>query len=369
MVPPRHIAVVTAGGDCPGMNAALRAVVRAAVHRHGLQVTGFLDGFAGLLTDQSRPLGFDEVSGIVALSGTILGASNRDDPFRVPVDRPGERVYEDRSDVALRTLTRHGIEGLLVIGGDGSLTIARRLESKGIAVVGIPKTIDNDVGGTDVALGFDSALTVATEAVDRLHTTAASHHRVMVVEVMGRNAGWIALEAGLAGGGDVILIPEILFRYEAVAAGILDRARRGRRFSIVVVAEGVTCPGGGTVVRQIVGDSPDPVRLGGVGVVLSKALEALVPFEVRYVVLGHVQRGGSPTPFDRILATRFGTAAVAALVDGESGGMVALRGDRIERVALADALSRPKRVDPLGERVASARGIGTIFGDETRTGV
>lgn len=346
------------------MNAALRAVVRAAVHRHGIRVTGFLDGFAGLLADQSRPLGFDDVSGIVALGGTILGASNRDDPFRVPVDRSGERAYEDRSDVVLRTLARHGIDGLLVIGGDGSLTIGRRLESKGVAVIGIPKTIDNDVDGTDVALGFDSALTVATEAVDRLHTTAASHHRVMVLEVMGRNAGWIALEAGLAGGGDVILIPEIPFRYEGVAAGILDRARRGRRFSIVVVAEGVPCPGGGTVVRQIVEDSPDPVRLGGVCVVLAHALEALVPFEVRHVALGHVQRGGSPTPFDRMLATRFGAAAVAALVDGDSGCMVAVKGDRMERVLLADVLARPKRVDPQGEQVTAARAIGTIFGDE-----
>ena len=367
MARPRHIAVVTAGGDCPGMNAALRAVVRAAVHRHQIRVTGFLDGFEGLLSDRSRELGFDDVSGIVAQGGTMLGASNRDDPFRVPIDRLGDRAYEDRSDVVLRTLARHGIEGLLVIGGDGSLTIGRRLEARGVTVVGIPKTIDNDVHGTDVSLGFDSALTVATEAVDRLHTTAASHHRVMVVEVVGRNAGWIALEAGLAGGGDVILIPGIPFRYEAVAAGILDRARRGRRFSIVVVAEGVSCPGGGPVVRQIVGDSPEPVRLGGVGLVLAHALEGLVPFEVRYVVLGHVQRGGAPTPFDRILATRFGAAAVAALADGESGRMVALRGTRIERVPLADALSRPHRVDPQGERVAAARGIGTIFGDETGT--
>jgi 6-phosphofructokinase len=189
----------------------------------------------------------------------------------------------------------------------------------------------------------------------------------MVVEVMGRNAGWIALEEGLAGGGDVILIPEIPFRYEAVAAGILERARRGRRFSIVVVAEGVSCPGGGPVVRQIVGDSPDPVRLGGVGRGLGYARGALVPFEVRYVVLGHVQRGGSPTPFDRVLATRFGAAAVAALADRESGRMVALRGARIETVPRADVLSRPKRADPQGERVGAARSIGTIFGDETGT--
>lgn len=364
MSSPRHIGVVTAGGDCPGMNASLRAVVRAAVHRHGMRVTGFLDGFAGLVADLSRPLGFDDVAGILTQGGTILGASNRDDPFRVPVDRPDGRGYEDRSDVVLSTLARHGIDGLLVVGGDGSLTIGRRLESRGVAVVGIPKTIDNDVAGTDVTIGFDSALTVATEAVDRLHTTAASHHRVMVLEVMGRNVGWIALEAGLAGGGDVILIPEIPFRYDAVAAGILHRARRGRRFSIVVVAEGARCPGGGTVVRQIVEDSPDPVRLGGVCVVLSHALEALVPFEIRHVALGHVQRGGSPTPFDRMLATRFGAAAVAALADGDSGCMVALRGDRIERVSMADVLTKPRRVDPQGERVTVARSIGTIFGDE-----
>jgi phosphofructokinase-like protein len=364
---PRHIAVVTAGGDCPGMNAALRAVVRAAVHRHGMRVTGFLDGFAGLLADQSRPLGFDDVSGIVALGGTILGASNRDDPFRVPVDGSGARAYEDRSDAVLATVARHAIEGLVVIGGDGSLTIARRLAAKRIAVVVIPKTIDNDVPGTDVTLGFDSALGIATDALDRLHTTAASHHRVMVVEVMGRQAGWIALEAGLAAGGDVILIPELTFRYDAVAAGILARARRGRRFSIVVIAEGARCPGGSAVVRQVIEDSPEPLRLGGVGVVVAHALEALVPFEVRYVVLGHVQRGGSPTPFDRMLATRFGTVAVTALADGDSSTMVALRGERIERVRLAEIPSEPRQVDPRGERVTAARDIGTVFGDEPLT--
>lgn len=369
MAGPRHIGVVTAGGDCPGMNAALRAIVKAAVHRHGMRVTGFLDGFAGLLADQFRPLGFEDVSGIVGLGGTILGASNRDDPFRVPVDRSGAHAYEDRSGAVLATVARHGIDGLVVIGGDGSLTIARRLGAKGIAVVGIPKTIDNDVPGTDVTLGFDSALGIATDALDRLHTTAASHHRVMVVEVMGRQAGWIALEAGLAAGGDVILIPEITFRYEAVAAGILARARRGRRFSIVVIAEGARCPGGGAVVRQVIEDSPEPLRLGGVGVVVAHALEALVPFEVRYVVLGHVQRGGSPTPFDRMLATRFGTAAVAALADCDAGTMVALalRGERIERVRLAAIPSEPRRVDPQGERVTVARDIGTVFGDESPT--
>jgi 6-phosphofructokinase 1 len=362
MARPRHIGVLTAGGDCPGMNAAVRAVVKAAEHRHELRVTGFLDGFAGLLADRSRPLGFDDVAGILVQGGTMLGASNRDDPFRVPV--AGGTGYEDRSDAVLATAARHGLDGLVVVGGDGSLTIARRLAARGLPIVGIPKTIDNDVSGTDITVGFDSALSVVTEALDRLHTTAASHHRVMVVEVMGRQAGWIALESGIAAGGDVILIPEIPFRYEAAAAGILARARRGRRFSIVVVAEGARPPDGVLVVRQRVADSPEPIRLGGVGAVVAHALEALVPFEVRYVVLGHLQRGGSPTPFDRMLATRFGVAAVAALADGDSGCMVALHGDRIERVPIDLTVTRPRLVDPRGERVTAARSVGTIFGDE-----
>jgi 6-phosphofructokinase 1 len=362
MARPRHIGVLTAGGDCPGMNAAVRAVVKTAEHRHELRVTGFLDGFAGLLTDRARPLGFDDVAGILVQGGTMLGASNRDDPFRVPV--VGGTGYEDRSDAVLATAARHGLDGLVVVGGDGSLTIARRLAARGLPIVGIPKTIDNDVSGTDITVGFDSALSVVTEALDRLHTTAAAHHRVMVVEVMGRQAGWIALEAGIAAGGDVVLIPEIPFRYEAAAAGILARAHRGRRFSIVVVAEGALCPDGGPVVRQRIADSPEPMRLGGVGAVVSHALEALVPFEVRCVVLGHVQRGGAPTPFDRMLATRFGVAAVTALAEGDSGCMVALHGGHIERVPIDLTVTRPRLVDPRGERVTVARSVGTIFGDE-----
>ena len=360
---PQRIGVVTAGGDCPGMNAALRAIVKAAEREHGIEIVGFLDGFAGLLADESRPLGFDDVSGILVQGGTILGASNKDDPFRVPVEGGTAPTYADRSDAVLATLSRHRIDGLIVIGGDGSLRIAERLGRKGVAVVGVPKTIDNDVAGTDVTLGFDSALTIATEAVDRLHSTAASHHRLIVLEVMGRNAGWIALEAGIAGGGDVILIPEIPFGYEAVATGVRDRVKRGRRFSIVVVAEGARCPSGQTVVRQLVKDSPEPVRLGGVGAVVAHALEALLPYEVRYVVLGHVQRGGPPTPFDRILAARFGVAAIGTLAEGQAGCMVALRGGRIERVPLAETIGRTRCVDAEGERVRVARSVGTIFGD------
>jgi phosphofructokinase-like protein len=360
----RHIGILTGGGDCPGMNAALRAVVKTAVHRHGLRVTGFLDGFAGLTEDRSRPLGFDDVSGILDTGGTILGTSNRHDPFRVPVR--GERVttYCDRSDAVVATLARHEIDALVVIGGDGSLGIASRLARQGVPVVGVPKTIDNDLAATDTSLGFDSARAVATEAVDRLRSTAASHHRVMIVEVMGRNAGWIALEAGMAGGADVILIPEIPWSFEAVAQGIRDRTNRGRRYSIVVAAEGARCPGGGAVVRQVVEGSPEPLRLGGVGAVIAHELEAALPFETRYAILGHVQRGGPPTAADRMLAIRFGAAAVAAVVDRAFGSMVALAGDRIAPVSIADAVARPKLVDPSGERVLAARHVRTSFGDE-----
>jgi 6-phosphofructokinase 1 len=345
------------------MNAALRAIVKAAEREHGIEVLGFLDGFAGLLADEWRPLGFDDVSGILVQGGTILGASNKDDPFRVSVEDVTGSSYVDRSDAVLATLSRHRIDGLIVIGGDGSLRIAERLGRKGLAVVGVPKTIDNDVAGTDVTLGFDSALAIATEAVDRLHSTAASHHRLIVLEVMGRNTGWIALEAGIAGGGDVILIPEVPFGYEVVASGVRNRVKRGRRFSIVVVAEGAKCPGGLTVVRQLVKDSPEPVRLGGVGAVVAHALEALLPYEVRYVVLGHVQRGGPPTPFDRILAARFGVAAIATLAEGQTGCMIALQGGRIERVPLAETVGRSRCVDADGDRVRVARSVGTIFGD------
>ncbi len=346
------------------MNAALRAIVKTAVHRHGLRVTGFLDGFAGLTEDRWRPLGFDDVSGILDVGGTILGTSNRHDPFRVPMHGERAVTYSDRSDAVVVTLARHEIDALVVIGGDGSLRIADRLAGKGVPVVAVPKTIDNDVAGTDASLGFDSARAVATEAVDRLRSTAASHHRIMVVEVMGRNAGWIALEAGMAGGADVILIPEIAWSYEAVARAIRDRTSRGRRFSIVVTAEGARCPEGGTVVRQIVEGSPDPVRLGGVGAVVAHDLEALLPLETRYAILGHVQRGGPPTAADRVLAVRFGSAVLDAVADGAFGTMVALEGDRIERVSMADAAASRKLVDPRCERVLAARHVRTSFGDE-----
>ena len=339
-----------------------RAIVKAAEREHGIQIVGFLDGFAGLLADESRPLGFDDVSGILVQGGRFSGRPTR-------TTRSGSR-WEGGTAPTTPTAGRRA--GNIVATSHRrpdrdrrrwQPAHRRRLGRKGVAVVGVPKTIDNDVAGTDVTLGFDSALTIATEAVDRLHSTAASHHRLIVLEVMGRNAGWIALEAGIAGGGDVILIPEIPFGYEAVATGVRDRVKRGRRFSIVVVAEGARCPSGQTVVRQLVKDSPEPVRLGGVGAVVAHALEALLPYEVRYVVLGHVQRGGPPTPFDRILAARFGVAAIGTLAEGQAGCMVALRGGRIERVPLAETIGRTRCVDAEGERVRVARSVGTIFGD------
>ncbi len=362
MGPLAHIGVLTGGGDCPGMNAAVRAVVRAA-RCGGIRVTGFLDGFLGVTEDRVRPLDADDVADILAEGGTVLGATNRHDPFRVAVAGAGD-VHVDRSPAAFAVLRRREIDALIVIGGDGSLRIARRLADLGVPLVGVPKTIDNDVSATDACVGFDSARAIATEAVDRLRTTAASHHRVLVVEVMGRHAGWIALDAGLAGGADVILVPEIAWDEEAVARAVREATGRGRRFSIIVVAEGARGRDGAAVVHRRVEDSPDPDRLGGIGQLVSQRLEALIETEVRHVALGHVQRGGAPTAFDRVLATRLGAAAVQAARDGAWGSMVALRGDRIGLVTIADAVARPNLVDPAGDRVRAGRAIGVAFGDE-----
>jgi ATP-dependent phosphofructokinase / diphosphate-dependent phosphofructokinase len=309
----RKIGVLTGGGDCPGLNAVIRAVTKTALRRD-LEVIGISEGFGGLVTGQAVFLGERDVSGILPRGGTILGTSNRDDPFRFPVGESDQGiVYEDRSSTAIETIEKLGIDVLVVIGGDGTQTIGLKLSRMGVKVVGIPKTIDNDLMETDVTFGFDSALRTATEAVDKLHTTAESHHRIMVLEVMGRNSGWIALEAGIAGGGDVVLIPEIPFEFTSVAGSIMRRRERGKRFSLVVVAEGARLPDGRVVSRT----SPaGQTVLGGVGEQVAKELEALTGTESRITVLGHLQLGGSPTAFDRILATRFGVKAVELVCDG-----------------------------------------------------
>ncbi len=360
----KRLGVLTGGGDCPGLNAVLRGLVKAAAYDHDIQVVGFVDGFAGLLRDHTMRLDSNAVSGILARGGTILGSSNKDNPFRVPVKTNGETKFEDRSDEALRTFDRYGLDLLVVIGGDGSLTIANELGRKGMPVIGIPKTIDNDLAATDVTFGFDTALSTACAALDKLHTTAESHHRIMVLEVMGRYAGWIALEAGLSGGGDIILIPEIPFRVESAVAAIKDRRFQGRYYTLVVIAEGAKAQGGELHVAKVVEDSTDSLRLGGVGAWLASELEKLLETEVRVSVLGHLQRGGTPTAYDRILGTRYGVHAAHCAAQGMRDIMVSLRGTRITEVPLAEAVQSLRRVDPESEIVKVARSVGTRFGDE-----
>ncbi len=357
----RRIGILTGGGDCPGLNAVIRAVTKSAIFEHGLEVVGINEGFGGLIENNWRLLGDEDVSGILPRGGTILGANNRDNPFMFrTISAEGAVTYEDNSGAAIANLEGMGVEALVVAGGDGTLSIARKLHEKGVPVVGLPKTIDNDLHGTDVSFGFDSALHTATDAVDKLHTTAASHHRGMVLEVMGRNAGWIALCAGIAGGGDIILIPEIPYTFEKVVRSIEERRSRGKRFSIVVVAEGAPLPSGEKVHRAGPGGEKVP---GGVGERVAEAIGEMADMDTRVTVLGHLQRGGSPSPFDRILATAFGTAAVDLAVAGRSGVMVALRNMRIDAVPLEEVVPGQRKVPADGELVSFARSVGASFGD------
>lgn len=356
----RRIGILTGGGDCPGLNAVIRAVTKAAL-RDGIEVLGIQEGFGGLVNGTFSVLDEKDVSGILPRGGTILGTSNKDDPFRFAVrDGSGEVTYCDRSGDALRNLEEMGVEALVVAGGDGSQTIALKLSRLGVNVVGIPKTIDNDLMETDITFGFDSALHTATEAVDKLHTTAESHHRIMVLEVMGRNAGWIALMSGMAGGGDVVLIPEIPFDFQSIAESLTCRRERGKRFSIVVVAEGARLPDGKVVSRETPAGS---TVLGGIGHMVASELEAMTGVETRITVLGHLQRGGSPTPFDRVLATRFGVKAVELVKEGEFGRMVCLKTPEISSVPIEAAVAHLRRVSPDGELVRFSRTIGMSFGD------
>ncbi len=359
----KRIGVLTGGGDAPGLNAVIRAVVKSAA-RAGIEVMGVKDGYAGLIHGLITPLEPKAVSGILPRGGTILGTSNRDNPFRYPIQQADQVEFRDVSGRVFENVKKHGLQALVVIGGDGSLTIANQFWKLGLPVVGVPKTIDNDLSATDQTFGFDTALETATQALDKLHTTAESHHRVMVMEVMGRYAGWIALEAGLAGGAHVILIPEIPFTVEKVAEKVKERRDQGKRFTMVVVAEGAYPKGGEMVVQRRVEKSHDPIRLGGIANVLGGQIEQITGVETRATVLGHLQRGGSPTPFDRILGTRLGVAAVEAVVRGDFGQMVGLRGIDVGMVTLDEAIGQLKKVDPDGELVRVARAIGTSFGDE-----
>jgi 6-phosphofructokinase 1 len=355
------IGVLTGGGDAPGLNAVIRAIVKTAAHRYHWEVVGIEEAFEGLISpDLQRPLTPQSVHDILTLGGTVLGTTNRVNPFKYRRVIDGREEVVDMAETIKRTIAASGLEGVIVIGGDGTLTAAHRLWTMGCPMVGVPKTIDNDLLATDVTFGFQTAVTTATEALDKLHTTAEAHHRVMVVEVMGRYAGWIALEAGIAGGADVILIPEIPFSIDKICQNIDERRRLGDHSSIIVVAEGASVSGGG---RAVVGTSPEGYeRLGGIGAKVGDAITRQTEMDVRVTVLGHLQRGGSPTPFDRLLATRFGVAAVNLIAEGKFGRMVSLRSPHIVSVPLEEAIKGRKMVDPDGEIVRSAESMGVSFG-------
>lgn len=360
----KRIAILTGGGDAPGLNAVIRAVVKTAANVYNCEVFGVRDGFDGFLGDYGIfPLDLNAVRGILPRGGTILGSANRGNPFARKVIRSGKEVVENVSHKILENIHALKMDALIVVGGDGTLRIARELHPLGVPVIGVPKTIDNDIGGTEFTFGFDTALTIATEALDRLHTTAEAHHRVIVLELMGRDAGFISLHAGVAGGADVILIPEIPFTMEHINDKIIKRTERGTHFSIVAVAEGARRVGGEIVVSRM-GDEVYTPRLGGIGVRVADEITRMTKIESRIIVLGHLQRGGTPTAFDRWLATRFGAAAVRLAAEGGFGRMVGLSHEKIINIGLEEALSVPKRVDIHGDAIETARGLGISFGDK-----
>jgi len=356
----KRIGVLTGGGDAPGLNAVIRAVVKSA-HSAGVECVGLEDSFDGLIfPERSRVLGLKDVTGILRIGGTILGTTNRGNPFVYPIDTADGPV--DYSQRCIDNFWKMGLDALVVIGGDGTLTLAYELFKRGIPMVGVPKTIDNDIAETSMTFGFDTAVDFATGALDRLHTTAESHHRVMVAEVMGRYAGWIALYAGIGGGADVVLIPEIPFHFEKVAERLLERERYGARFSIVVVAEGAHEVTGGLAIVEA--GTPDKAeRLGGMGEHVSHEIERLTGKESRHVVLGHLQRGGAPLAYDRVLATRFGSFAVELLLGGRFGMMTALHSPDIVAVPLETVVGHTRNVPVNGDVVRTARSVGICFGD------
>lgn len=359
----KRIGILTGGGDCPGLNAVIRAVVKGAVIKRGWEVMGIEDGFDGLLDhNKIRPLTLDDVRGILPRGGTILGTTNRGNPFSFPLENGGKVTLVDLSDKVVANIKKHRIEALVVIGGEGSLTIALELMAKGVSIVGVPKTIDNDLLETDVTFGYNTALETATDALDKLHSTAESHHRVMVMEVMGRYAGWIALESGIAGGADVILIPEIPFDITKICHAVDVRRKKGSRFSIIVVAEGAFPLGGDRVVKTKAGKTQTVERLGGIGDYVAREIGSCLDMDTRVTVLGHLQRGGSPSTFDRCLGSRFGIKALELIGNGEFGKMVCLKGRAIRAVPIEKAIRKLKLVDPEGEMVKSAEELGIIFG-------
>lgn len=359
----RTIGILTAGGDCPGLNAVIRAITKAAITKYDIKVIGFKDGYDGLVRNEYVTLTNRDASGILTVGGTILGTSNIANPYRYPIEADGKLTFRNLSPQAISNYRSHGLDALIVIGGDGTLSIATRLVKDGLNIVAVPKTIDNDLSETQYTFGFETAVVTATEALDKLHSTAQSHHRVMILEVMGRYAGWIALYAGMAGGGDVILIPEIPYSIKKICDKLHERRHHGKRFSIIVVAEGAKPKGGKMTVSRVIEKSTDKVRLGGVGYHLMEAIEKETGIETRATILGHVQRGGSPTAFDRILATSYGVAALNLVLRRKFGRMVALKEGHMTDVPIYKAIGKLKRVSPNLPMIRSAKLIGVSFGD------
>lgn len=361
----KRIGLLTGGGDCPGLNAVIRAVTKTAMYEFGLEVMGIADGFLGLIENRMHLLSNEDVSNILTRGGTILGTSNKANPARFAVGRSekGELVFDDVTPRVLEHARQNAIDVLICIGGDGTMTGASDLTRHGLRCIGVPKTIDNDLMHCELTFGFQTAVTVATEALDRIHTTASSHHRVMLVEMMGRNAGWLTLNSGVASGADVILIPEIPYHLDVVCEYCLKRSKHGKAFTIIAVSEGAKPEGGSVVVERVVKDSPDPIRLGGVSEVLCDQIAERTGLECRATILGHVQRGGTPVPNDRILGTLYGHEALDLAVKGEVNRVVVMQNARITSVPMVEVANQQRTValdDPL---IDAARGVGTCFGD------
>jgi len=363
MAKTKRIGVLTGGGDCPGLNAVIRAVTKSAISDHGWKVWGIEDGFLGLIRNQMHRLDMASTSNILTQGGTILGTSNKADPgkFKVGVDENGNAVYEDVTDRCLEHAGSRGLCALVCIGGDGTMSGAANLVHHGLHCVGVPKTIDNDIMHTEVTFGFHTAVEIATEALDRIHTTASSHHRVMLVEMMGRYAGWLTLYAGAASGADVILIPEIPFDVEIICNHCVERSKHGKAFTIIAVAEGAKPRGGDYVVDRVVADSPDPLRLGGVSEVLAHQIGERTGLECRATILGHVQRGGTPCAYDRILATQFGHHAVQLLAADELDRLVVMQQAEITSVPIAEVAGRQRTVPVDHPLIEACRAIGVSF--------
>ena len=363
----KRVGILTGGGDCPGLNAVIRAVSKSLINNCGIEVIGIEDGFLGLIEKNMHKLDWNDVSGILQRGGTILGTSNKANPFHHPFKVNGETQFVDYSDQTIQNINDMGIDALVCIGGDGTMTIANQLIEKGLKIVGVPKTIDNDLYGTDFTFGYDTAVSIAAEAIDRIHTTASSHHRVMIVEVMGRYAGWLTLGAGLASGADIILIPEIEYDLDMICQKVLERSKKGRRFSIIAVAEGAKPEDGELTVSRVIEDSPDQLRLGGISIKLGNQIEDKTGLETRATVLGHLQRGGTPTAFDRILATRYGVAAAQLVATNKFDRMVALQGNEITSVPIKDIGGKTRTVPLDSPLIWVAESVGVSLGNNTQT--